>query len=102
MGSMKHIITANKYRTVAQKGEGTFSEVLKAQSMKNGKYVAIKVSNRRVVGHGGLCPTEGGGGPARAPAAAPVTQLTYTPPPDAPSRPFSTPRARFAVYEEHV
>jgi renal tumor antigen len=44
---MKHIITANKYRTVAQKGEGTFSEVLKAQSMKNGKYVAIKVSNRR-------------------------------------------------------
>ena len=27
---------------MAKKGEGTFSEVLKAQSIKNGKYVAIK------------------------------------------------------------
>jgi renal tumor antigen len=27
---------------VAKKGEGTFSEVLKAQCIKNGKYVAIK------------------------------------------------------------
>lgn len=32
----------HKYRLVAKKGEGTFSEVLKAQSIKNGKYVAIK------------------------------------------------------------
>jgi len=31
-----------EYRLVAKKGEGTFSEVLKAQSIKNGKYVAIK------------------------------------------------------------
>mmetsp|Transcript_5273 Transcript_5273/g.9662 ORF Transcript_5273/g.9662 Transcript_5273/m.9662 type:complete len:660 (-) Transcript_5273:1028-3007(-) len=31
-----------KYRLVAKKGEGTFSEVIKAQSMKNGEYVAIK------------------------------------------------------------
>ena len=31
-----------KYRLVAKKGEGTFSEVLKAQCIKNGKYVAIK------------------------------------------------------------
>uniref|UniRef100_A0A7S0CSC8 Protein kinase domain-containing protein n=1 Tax=Micromonas pusilla TaxID=38833 RepID=A0A7S0CSC8_MICPS len=32
----------HKYRLVAKKGEGTFSEVLKAQCIKNGKYVAIK------------------------------------------------------------
>jgi renal tumor antigen len=34
--------TMHKYRLVAKKGEGTFSEVLKAQCIKNGKYVAIK------------------------------------------------------------
>ena len=32
----------HKYRLIAKKGEGTFSEVLKAQSVKTGKYVAIK------------------------------------------------------------
>ena len=32
----------HKYRLVAKKGEGTFSEVLKAQCIKNGKAVAIK------------------------------------------------------------
>jgi len=32
----------HKYRLVAKKGEGTFSEVLKAQCIKNGKYYAIK------------------------------------------------------------
>mmetsp|Transcript_10571 Transcript_10571/g.20355 ORF Transcript_10571/g.20355 Transcript_10571/m.20355 type:complete len:397 (-) Transcript_10571:1616-2806(-) len=32
----------HKYRLIAKKGEGTFSEVLKAQSIKTGKYVAIK------------------------------------------------------------
>ncbi|KAL0022117.1 hypothetical protein WJX79_002445 [Trebouxia sp. C0005] len=32
----------HKYRLVAKKGEGTFSEVLKAQCIKNSKYVAIK------------------------------------------------------------
>lgn len=31
-----------EYRLVAKKGEGTFSEVLKAQCVKSGKYVAIK------------------------------------------------------------
>ena len=31
-----------KYRLVAKKGEGTFSEVLKAQNVKDGKYRAIK------------------------------------------------------------
>lgn len=31
-----------KYRLIAKKGEGTFSEVLKAQSIKNGQYWAIK------------------------------------------------------------
>jgi len=32
----------HKYRLVSKKGEGTFSEVLKAQSIKSGKHVAIK------------------------------------------------------------
>lgn len=32
----------HKYRLIGKKGEGTFSEVLKAQCIKNGKYVAIK------------------------------------------------------------
>eukprot|EP00741_Cyanophora_paradoxa_P001772 tig00000073_g1718.t1 len=32
----------HKYRLICKKGEGTFSEVLKAQCIKNGKYVAIK------------------------------------------------------------
>ena len=31
-----------RYRLFGKKGEGTFSEVLKAQGIKNGKYVAIK------------------------------------------------------------
>lgn len=32
----------HKYRMIAKKGEGTFSEVLKAQCLKTSKYVAIK------------------------------------------------------------
>jgi len=32
----------HKYRLISKKGEGTFSEVLKAQSIKSSKYVAIK------------------------------------------------------------
>jgi renal tumor antigen len=32
----------HKCRLISKKGEGTFSEVLKAQSIKNGKYLAIK------------------------------------------------------------
>jgi renal tumor antigen len=32
----------HKYRLISKKGEGTFSEVLKAQSTKTNKYVAIK------------------------------------------------------------
>jgi renal tumor antigen len=32
----------HKYRLISKKGEGTFSEVLKAQSIKNGQYTAIK------------------------------------------------------------
>jgi len=31
-----------KYRLVAKKGEGTFSEVLKAQNIKTGTFYAIK------------------------------------------------------------
>ena len=31
-----------EYRLISKKGEGTFSEVLKGQSIKTGKYVAIK------------------------------------------------------------
>ena len=32
----------HKYKLISKKGEGTFSEVLKAQSIKTGKQVAIK------------------------------------------------------------
>jgi len=32
----------NQYKLISRKGEGTFSEVLKAQSLKTGNYVAIK------------------------------------------------------------
>jgi len=32
----------HKYRLISKKGEGTFSEVLKAQAIKSGKHVAIK------------------------------------------------------------
>jgi renal tumor antigen len=31
-----------EYKLISRKGEGTFSEVLKAQSLKTGNYVAIK------------------------------------------------------------
>ena len=31
-----------EYRLIGKKGEGTFSEVLKAQSIKSGKFTAIK------------------------------------------------------------
>ena len=36
------LISFLEYRLISKKGEGTFSEVLKAQSIKTGKYVAIK------------------------------------------------------------
>ena len=36
-----------KYRLIAKKGEGTFSEVLKAQNVKDGKYHAIKCMKNR-------------------------------------------------------
>jgi renal tumor antigen len=39
--------TMRKYRLVAKKGEGTFSEVLKAQNVKDGKYHAIKCMKNR-------------------------------------------------------
>ena len=32
----------HQYKLISKKGEGTFSEVLKAQSLKTGNYVAIK------------------------------------------------------------
>ena len=32
----------HKYRLISKKGEGTFSEVLQAQSIKTNKQVAIK------------------------------------------------------------
>ena len=37
-----YFISFLEYRLISKKGEGTFSEVLKAQSIKTGKYVAIK------------------------------------------------------------
>jgi renal tumor antigen len=36
-----------KYRLVSRQGEGTFSEVFKAQSVKTGKYTAIKCMKNR-------------------------------------------------------
>jgi serine/threonine protein kinase len=36
------LVLIAEYRLISKKGEGTFSEVLKAQSIKTGKYVAIK------------------------------------------------------------
>ncbi|MDA8532045.1 hypothetical protein N9K45_00305 [bacterium] len=36
-----------KYRLVAKKGEGTFSEVLKAQSVKTNRFTAIKCMKNR-------------------------------------------------------
>jgi serine/threonine protein kinase len=36
-----------EYRLVAKKGEGTFSEVLKAQCIRSGKFVAIKCMKNR-------------------------------------------------------
>ena len=36
------LISLLEYRLISKKGEGTFSEVLKAQSTKTNKYVAIK------------------------------------------------------------
>lgn len=35
-------LICTEYRLISKKGEGTFSEVLKAQSTKTNKYVAIK------------------------------------------------------------
>mmetsp|Transcript_178255 Transcript_178255/g.433682 ORF Transcript_178255/g.433682 Transcript_178255/m.433682 type:complete len:520 (-) Transcript_178255:94-1653(-) len=37
----------HKYRLISKEGEGTFSEVLKAQSIKSGKYTAIKCMKNR-------------------------------------------------------
>jgi serine/threonine protein kinase len=40
-----------KYKLIAKKGEGTFSEVIKAQNIKNSTFVAIKCM-RNVSSHG--------------------------------------------------
>jgi renal tumor antigen len=37
-----YLTASVEYRLISKKGEGTFSEVLKAQSTKTNKYVAIK------------------------------------------------------------
>ena len=39
---LSHPAVTIEYRLISKKGEGTFSEVLKAQSTKTNKYVAIK------------------------------------------------------------
>jgi renal tumor antigen len=38
---------AIEYRLLSKKGEGTFSEVLKAQCIKTGRYAAIKCMKAR-------------------------------------------------------
>lgn len=45
--SFNRRLEMRKYRLVAKKGEGTFSEVLKAQNVKDGKYHAIKCMKNR-------------------------------------------------------
>jgi renal tumor antigen len=45
-----------KYRLVAKKGEGTFSEVLKAQNIKDGRYHAIKCMKNRFESIDQVCP----------------------------------------------
>jgi len=45
-----------KYRLVAKKGEGTFSEVLKAQSVKTGRYTAIKCMKNKFDSIEQVCP----------------------------------------------
>eukprot|EP00955_Chlamydomonas_euryale_P047549 353710-Chlamydomonas_euryale.AAC.8 len=50
----------HKYRLLAKKGEGTFSEVLKAQCIKTGKYVAIKCMKVRRRPGGAGASGEGG------------------------------------------
>ena len=35
-------MTMKKYKLVSKKGEGTFSEVVKAENIENGKFYAIK------------------------------------------------------------
>lgn len=52
----------HKYRLMGKKGEGTFSEVLKAQCIKNGKQIAIKCNQRE-----------------REPSTRLHTRLPYTP-----------------------
>ncbi|KAK9841856.1 hypothetical protein WJX81_007585 [Elliptochloris bilobata] len=42
-GPPRHRAAMHKYRLLSKKGEGTFSEVLKAQCLRSAKYVAIKV-----------------------------------------------------------
>ncbi len=41
-GPLIELTFGAEYRLISKKGEGTFSEVLKAQSIRTGKYVAIK------------------------------------------------------------
>lgn len=36
-----------EYRLISKKGEGTFSEVIKAQSIKNSRFAAIKCMKNR-------------------------------------------------------
>lgn len=43
------LLPTAEYRLVAKKGEGTFSEVLKAQSLKNGRSVAVKCMKQTFV-----------------------------------------------------
>jgi hypothetical protein len=67
----------HKYKSLGRVGEGTFSEVIKAQSIKTGTYMAIKCAS---------C------APRTALAAAPPLQAAPHPAHSPPPAPYPAPR----------
>ncbi len=59
MNSKNAITSPLEYRLISKKGEGTFSEVLKAQSIKTSKYVAIKCMKNHFDSLEQVCPRYG-------------------------------------------
>ena len=46
----------HRYRLISRQGEGTFSEVFKAQSVKTGRYTAIKCMKNKFDSIEQVCP----------------------------------------------